>query len=44
MDYTPKSSNPGIFDVYKTGSKSGTSTKSYVRACSVSYAYSYRIY
>ena len=39
MAYTPKSSNPGIFDVYKTGSKSGTSTKSYVRACSVSYAY-----
>lgn len=39
MTYTPKSPNPGTFDVYKTGSKSGTSTKSYVRACSVSYAY-----
>ena len=39
MDYTPKSSNPGIFDVYKTGSKSVSSNKSYVRACSVSYAY-----
>lgn len=39
MAYTPKSSNPGIFDVYKTGSKSVSSNKSYVRACSVSYAY-----
>lgn len=39
MAYIPKSSNPGTFDVYKTGSKSGTSDKSYVRACSVSYAY-----
>lgn len=39
MAYIPKSSNPGTFDVYKTGSKSGTSNKSYVRACSVSYAY-----
>lgn len=39
MAYTPKSSNPGTFDVYKTDSKSGSSTKSYVRACSVSYAY-----
>lgn len=39
MAYTPKSSNPGTFDVYKTGSKSGTSTNSYVRACSISYAY-----
>lgn len=39
MAYIPKSSNPGTFDVYKTGSKSGTSDKSYVRACSISYAY-----
>jgi hypothetical protein len=39
MAYTPKSTNPGKFDVYKTDSKSGSSTKSYVRACSVSYAY-----
>ena len=44
MAYTPKSSNPGIFDVYKTGSKSGSSTKSYVRACSVSYAYTDSVY
>lgn len=38
MAYIPKSSNPGTFDVYKTGNKSGTSDKSYVRACSVFYA------
>lgn len=39
MAYTPKSSNPGTFDVYKTGSKS-SGDKTYIRACSVQYAYS----